>query len=224
MKFNLKRQVITEEIVKIVLNTWTHKDLEPYRLTKKNLNELDDVCRQIEQWALPKNFVRKKLPGKLGYGIFLKPDAEPILKGSLIAPYAGEVSIVAQNEEDDADYAFDPVTDFYLTKEEQGRFDPKNRYHPRRLYALKLDAKKQGNFTRFINHSEKPNIVAYLVSTKMNPFEIIYFAKKTIRSGEQLLVSYENGEKCYWSALGIKPFPMTPKTFRISTQSRLEQP
>lgn len=224
MKFNLKRQIISEEIVKIVLKTWTNKELDPYRLTKKNLKELDEVCQQIEKWSLPKNFVRKKLQGKLGYGIFLKPDAKPILKGSLIAPYAGEVSIVVQNEEDDADYAFDPVTDFYLTKVEQERFDPKNRYHPRRLYSLKLDAKKKGNFTRFINHSEKPNVVAYLVSTRANPFEIVYFAKKMIQPGEQLLVSYENGEKCYWSALGIKPFPMTPRTFKLSTQSRLARP
>ncbi|MGB7977990.1 MAG: SET domain-containing protein [Chlamydiales bacterium] len=215
MKFNLKRQTISEDILKIVSRTWKKKDLDSYNLTKKNLKELSKVLNEIEQWTLPRYLVRVKLKGKLGYGIFLHPKAEPILAGQVIAPYAGEVSIVPQNETDDADYAFDPVTDFHLTKEEQAKFDPKKRYHPRRLYALKLDAAKKGNFTRFINHSDKPNVVAYLVSSRSNPYEIIYFAKKTIRPGEQLLVCYEDDQESYWGVLGIKPFPMTPQTFRL---------
>lgn len=196
--------------------------LDPYVLTKKNRGELASVLTEIERSTLPKNLVRKKLRGKLGFGIFLHPKAKPILKGQLIAPYSGEVSIVAQNQDDDACYAFDPVVDFHLTKEEQKKFDPKNRYHPRRLYALKLDAAKTGNFTRFINHSSKPNVVAYLVSTRANPYEIIYFAKKTIQPGEQLLVSYEDEEKSYWGILGIKPFPMTPQTFKLNTSLKLK--
>ena len=36
--------------------------------------------------------------------------------------------------------------------------------------------------------------------------EVIYCVKKTIRPGEQLLVSYEDGENSYWKAFGIKPF------------------
>lgn len=215
MKFNLKRQVLEEDIIKIVRRKWSHKDLDPCCLTRKNLKELADVFGHIEKWTLPKYLVRKKLKGKLGYGIFLHPAAKPILKGQVIAPYAGEVSVVPQNQMDGADYAFDPVTDLLLTKEEQKRFDPKNRYHPKRLYALKLDAAKKGNFTRFINHSAAPNVVAYLVSTRSNPYEIVYFAKKTIQPGEQLLVCYEDEEKSYWGALGIKPFPMTPRTFRL---------
>lgn len=216
MKFNLKRQIIDKDIIKVVQRNWKTEDLDPYKLTRKNLKELKQVFEQIEKWTLPKYLVKKKLEGKLGYGIFLSPKADPIERGQVIAPYAGEVSIVPQNDSDDADYAFDPVTDFRLTKEEQKRFDPQNRYHPRRLYALKLDAKKKGNFTRFINHSTKPNVVAYLVSTEAHPYEIIYFAKKKILPGEQLLVCYEDEEKSYWSALGIKPFPMTPRTFRIT--------
>lgn len=215
MKYALKRQIISDEIINVVLRNWKSKDLDPYRLTKKNFTELAEVLEQIGQFGLPKYLVKKKLQGKIGHGIFLHPEAKPILKGQVIAPYAGEVTVVQQNAEDDADYAFDPVTDMRLTREEQKRFDPKSRFHPGRLYALKLDASKQGNFTRFINHSEKPNVVAYLVCSPSHPYEIIYFAKKNILPGEQLLVCYEDDEACYWGALGITPFPMTPRTFKL---------
>ncbi len=224
MKYDLKRQVVSKDIVKTVFRVRKNKDLQPYRLTKKNLEELDRVLIEIEERALPQYLVRKKLKGKLGFGIFLHPEAEPIEKGQLIAPYSGEVSIVPQNKADDADYAFDPVNDLLLNKEEQKKFDPKSTYHPRRYYSLKLDAAKKGNFTRFINHSEKPNVVAYLVSTRKNPFEIIYFAKKTIHPGEQLLVCYEDGEKSYWGALGIEPFPMTPRTFILDSSLHVVKP
>lgn len=221
MKFNLKRQFVSNDIIKVVFRNYKHKDLDAYRLSKQNLNELSKVLSDIEKETIPKKFVLKKLPGKLGSGIFLHPEAEPILKGEVIAPYAGEISLVVQNQEDDACYAFDPVADIRLTREEQLKFDPKNRYHPKRLYSLKLDAAKKGNFTRFINHSSKPNIVAYLVSSRANPYEIIYFAKRKIQPGEQLLVSYEDDEKSYWGVLGIKPFPMTPRTFQIDKKLKL---
>lgn len=221
MKFNLKRQIIGSDIIKIVSRNWKDEDLDRYLITKNNLKEIEQILKEIEKRALPKAFVLKKLPGKLGHGVFLHPKAAPILKGQAIAPYAGEVSIVVQNADDDASYAFDPVVDLRLTKEEQKKFDPKNRYHPRRLYALKLDAEKRGNFTRFVNHSSQPNVVAYLVSTKENPYEIIYFAKKKILPGEQLLVSYEEEEDSYWGVLGIEPFPMTPRTFQIDKTLKL---
>jgi SET domain-containing protein len=180
------------------------------------------LTRTIKNNGLPSYLVRKKLKGNIGYGIFLRPDAKPILKGEIIAPYAGEVSLTPQNESDDDAYAFDALDNMHLTKEEQKLFDKKNRYHPRRLYALKIDGFKKGNFTRFVNHSEKPNVVADALTIPKNhfnlspmPIEIVYIAKKTIRPGEQLLVCYEDEEKSYWSALNIKPFPMTPQTFKI---------
>jgi len=52
--------------------------------------------------------------------------------------------------------------------------------------------------------------------------EVIYFAKKKIWPGEQLLVSYEDGEEqTYWGVMGIKPYPLTPKTFQLSESLRL---
>jgi len=198
-------------------------------MSRKNLKELAEVSQAIEKTGCPKHLICKKLSNRLGAGIFLHPDAKPILKGQVIASYAGVISVVVQNEPDeDGSYAFAPLEDFYLSKDEQIIFDKKNKYHPRRLYALKLDALKKGNFTRFINHSEKPNIVADALAIPANPFgltpapiEIIYVAKKTILPGEQLLISYEAGEKTYWKLFNIKPFPMTSKSFRLSPTCKL---
>lgn len=221
MKFNLKRQVIDKSVINVVKRQKNSADLDMQPLTRKNLQELRDVEEEIEKCGTPKRFVIRKLPGKIGSGVFLHPEAKPILKGEVVAPYAGLVTIVPQNGFDDADYAFDPVTDLILTKEEQKKFDPKNKYHPRRLYALKLDALKKGNFTRFVNHSAKPNVIAYLASTEQCPYQIIYFAKRKILPGEQLLVSYEDGENNYWKPLGITPFPMTARTFQLNQQLKV---
>ena len=124
--------------------------------------------------------------------------------------------------------AFTPIEDICLKKEEQALFDKKRKYHPRRLYSLKVDARKKGNFTRFINHSEKPNVVAHLFAIPANVYglkpasiEVVYIAKKNIYPGEQLLVCYEDGEKSYWGVSKIKPFYMTPKTFQLSSSLKI---
>jgi hypothetical protein len=188
-----------------------------------------EVSKQIQESGCPDHLVCKKLPNNLGSGIFLHPDAQPLLKGQVIASYAGEISVVVQNEHDDeGDYAFAPLEHFRLSKNEQILLDKKFSYHARRHYALKLDAFKQGNFTRFINHSVKPNVYAEMLKIPENPYglapapiEIVYLVKKTVLPGEQLLISYEAGEKSYWNAVNIKPFPMTPKTFRLNGSLKL---
>lgn len=228
MKYKLPRPIIEPEISKIISRELRKQKTAFPRATKAELKELAEVAKAIEESSLPPCYVCKKLPHNLGRGIFLHPDAEPILKDSVIATYSGVVSIVPQNKPDDSCYAFDPLSDMFLEKEEQFLLAKESRYHPRRLYSLKLDAYKQGNFTRFINHSEKPNVAAHTISIPSNPYglvpssiEIVYFAKKTIRPGEQLLVNYEGEEKSYWGILKIKPFYMTPKTFTLTSALKL---
>ena len=228
MEFKLPRLKISQ-----ILNHFASKKIKKQkiyvpRITKKNLNEIAAITRVIERGGLPKYLVLKKLKGKLGHGIFLHPEAKPILKGEAIAPYSGEVLIGPQNFGESSDYMFSLITDLVLTKEEQRLLDPKAKYRPRRVYSIDLDADKQGNFTRYINHSEKPNVEALLLKIPANsvglqpaPFEMIYVAKATILPGEQLLVCYEGEDKSYWSALGIKPFPMTAKTFRIDSTLKI---
>jgi len=224
MEFRLPRQEINKKLnafgsKKIKLN-----DIYVPRASKNILNGLLAVSKEIEKNGLPKHLILRKLKGKIGSGIFLHPEAEPIQKGSVIAPYSGEVYIVPQNQGENSDYTFALISDLILTKKEHLQWDPERRYHPRRVYSIDLDAHKKGNFTRFINHSAKPNVEAQFLRIPANsmglepaPFELLYIAKKTIRPGEQLLVCYEGDDKSYWGALNIKPFPMTPRTFMLNS-------
>lgn len=221
MKFKLPRQKISKDLLDFCSYIIKKNKVDVPRATPKVVRGLPPILREIEKRGLPPYLVLKKLQGKLGYGIFLHPKAPPILKGDPIAPYAGEIILRPENEEDDSDYTFALVSGFHLTREEQQTWDPHRSYHPRRLYSIDLDARKKGNFTRFINHSDEPNIEAHFVRTPTSPFELIYVAKKKILPGEQLLVCYEGEDKSYWGALKIKPFPMTPRTFLLSSSIEL---
>jgi len=228
MRFKLPRQIISQDVKKVISRELRKQKMTISRINKKNLKELAEISKAIKKWGLPKCLICKKLAHDVGYGVFLHPDAEMISKGQAIAPYAGEISLIPQNESDDGSYAFTPIEDICLKKEEQALFDKKRKYHPRRLYSLKVDARKKGNFTRFINHSEKPNVVAHLFAIPANVYglkpasiEVVYIAKKNIYPGEQLLVCYEDGEKSYWGVSKIKPFYMTPKTFQLSSSLKI---
>lgn len=230
MKFKLPRQIPNQEIYRIISREIRKQKLYVLCASKNHLKEIAEVSCAIEQSGLPKHLICQKLPRGLGFGIFLHPEAKPILKGEVIAPYSGEISLVPQNEFDDSIYAFAPLLDILCTKKEQLLLDSKCRFHPRRLYSLHVDAVKKGNFTRFINHSDKPNVVAELFKIPSNsfglapsPLEVIYLAKKTIHPGEQLLVCYEDEENSYWGALKIKPIPITPKTFRLNSSLKVIQ-
>lgn len=228
MKFKLSRQTLSKELIAIISREIRRQKISVPRVTRKEMQELAEISQLIETKGLPSNLVRKKLSKKLGYGIFLHPDAAPLEKGCVIASYSGKVSLIRQRVFDDGSYAFTPIEDILLKANEQRLFDKTSCFRPKRLYSLKVDALKQGNFTRFINHSAQPNVVAYTLAVPANPYglvpgpiEVVYFAKKRIMPGEQLLVSYEEGEKCYWGAKGIKPLPMTPKTFRLTKKGIL---
>ena len=224
MEFKLKRLEISGELIDLSSKTIKRRRIYIPRMSKKNLIEMKAVCREIQTCGLPNYLVVRKLKGKLGFGVFLHPKAQPILKGQVIAPYAGEVIVAPQNIGENSDYVFSLISRLRLTREEQRLFDPKSKFHPRRLYSLDLDAHKKGNFTRFINHSAKPNVEAYLLRIPPNGeglapslFEMVYIANKKICPGEQLLVCYEGNDRSYWGALQIKPFPMTPQTFVIKS-------
>ncbi len=193
-------------------------------LSKGELEEIAAISERIKKGQLPKHFVRKKISPEIGYGIFLHPDAEPLVKEEVIAPYAGEISLVPQYTHDPSSYAFTLIEDILLDKGEQKKWDSGSHFHPKRHYTFKLDAWKKGNFTRFINHSEKPNLAAYTVRIPKNPYGIapapiavVYFVKKKILPGDQLLVCYEQSEKSFWNSEQGKAFAMTPQTFRINT-------
>lgn len=231
MKFRTPRAVMDPEIAQIAAREIRKQKIEVIKATQKNLKELKKICDAVEISGLPGYLVCKKLPNGLGKGIFLHPKAKPIKKGTIIGPYSGKASIIGQNDPGDSAYAFAPICEIRLTKKEQARFDPKRSFHPRRLYALDIDAIEEGNFIRFVNHSEKPNVEALLYRIPKNslnlppsPAEVMYVAKKTIRPGEQLLVSYEGEDKSYWNSLNIKPVPVDPRTYLLSESGQIVSP
>lgn len=230
MRHKLPRQLSSKTLDRLIAKEIKKQEIEVHRANAKLLKELKEISEWIENKGLPPYLVCKKLPRSLGYGIFLHPKSPALKKGDLIGPYSGELALEPQFDPDDSDYAFAPIADIVLTKKEHEVLDPFKVYHPKRKYVLNLDAQKKGNFTRFINHSEKPNIVAEFIRVPKNQLglspsalEVFYFVKKKIRPGEQLLVSYEEGEeKSYWGSMGIKPYPLFPNTFSLNKTLQIQ--
>lgn len=215
-------QVIDSAIHAVIEREVRKQRLSLLRASDQHLKELADVAKSIRLNGIPSHLVCKKLPKGLGHGIFLLPEAETLHKGQVLGPYTGDTLLVPQHVDDDSLYAFEPLSNIHLTRDEQKKFHPKAKYHPRRHYSLHVNAEKSGNFTRFINHSEQPNVVAELVRIPPNSYgvpesslAVIYFISKTVRPGEQLLVSYDGDDHSYWSALDIKPFPLFATTFYL---------
>jgi hypothetical protein len=230
MRFKLPCQIGEHKFKEIISREIKKQKIPILRTHKKRLHEIATVSKQIRQQGLPPYLVCKKLPQGLGHGIFLHPNAAPLSRGRVIAPYSGIVSISPQKEPDDSAYVFELIAKVRLSKKEQKWISKNLAYHPNRLYSVNLDALKRGNFTRYINHSTQPNVAAYYVRIPPNRFnlvpsllQIVYFAKKKILPGEQLLVCYEDGEKSYWSSLKVKPVPITPKTFQLDPSLQVKR-
>ncbi len=229
MEYRLPRQTYDQEFTSVITRAIQAQDTPVSKADLDDLEQILAVTKIIVEKGLPENLVLQKLPHNLGYGIFLHPHAKPIPKEQVIAPYAGEVSIRPQDHVDDSAYAFSTMNDLFLSEEEQKKFDKTNRFNPKRPYMLNLDADKKGNFTRFINHSSEPNLEAYLIEVPKNrfglermPIEVIYFSKRNIMPGEQLLVSYEDDQdSSYWEACGIEPYEMSPQTFMLDKDLKL---
>lgn len=227
-KFCLPRASLGSVISQIVLREAQKQELDLAAASRKKLEQLHKIGLAIEKNGIPENLVCQKLPKGLGYGIFLHPKAKPIRKDELIGAYSGKAFIAPQNVANHSTYTFAPIVDMILTKNEQKLFDPDRSYRPNRLYSLDIDAEKEGNFIRFINHSKKPNLVAHLFRIPKNsfglppsPIEVLYLSKKTIHPGEQLLVNYEGEDDSYWCNLGIRPLPITPQTFMLSDDLKI---
>ncbi|MCF7806605.1 MAG: SET domain-containing protein-lysine N-methyltransferase [Simkaniaceae bacterium] len=62
-----------------------------------------------------------------------------------------------------------------------------------------IDAKNKGNFCRFINHSDEPNLLSTSLLIE-GVYHIIFFTKRGIEANEQL--TYDYGE-AYWRARAV---------------------
>ncbi len=228
MKYKLPRPKYSPTLLEAIKRELKKQKFHLPKLSNKSMKELEEMMKIIKSRGLPSYLVLKQLPDPMGWGIFLHPKSKPLPKGKLLAIYSGEALLYPMNVTDESAYAFAPVDDMTLIKEEQKILDKKNKHHPRRLYSLNIDAEKNGNYTRFINHSDKPNVEARLLSIPDNemgiepaPIEVVYFVKKKILPGQQLLVSYEDGEESYWGVLKLKPIPIFADSFVIDKNLNL---
>lgn len=114
----------------------------------------------------------------VGHGVFAE---ENIKKGQMIGEYTGIVKPVNfSNRVEDFDYAWGFP-------------------HPTKYV---IDSKDAGNFTRFVNHSNHPNVEMMYVPID-NKWHLIYVANQDIKKDQQLLADYG---RPYWRGRGIRPY------------------
>lgn len=107
------------------------------------------------------------------YGLFADEDLE---EKSFIGEYAGIFKRVYRKKPDINGYCFHYPTRFFSFQ-----------YHV-------IDALKEGNLMRFINHSESPNVQPIWLNHK-GLLRLVFIAKRPIKKGEQLFFNYG---KDYW--------------------------
>jgi hypothetical protein len=109
----------------------------------------------------------------LGYGAFT---SEEIPSGTFVGEYTGIVRRLYRRHPDQNPYCF---------------------HYPTKLWSLKyytVDSMKEGNITRFINHSSRPNLLPICVVDR-KLLHLVFVAGRTIKTGEQLTFDYGND---YW--------------------------
>lgn len=109
----------------------------------------------------------------LGYGAFA---AEDLFSGEFIGEYTGIVRQLYRRHPNHNPYCF---------------------HYPTKLWSLNyftIDSMKEGNLTRFINHSTQPNLQP-LCTVDRGLLHLVLVANREIKKGEQLTFDY--GED-YW--------------------------
>jgi len=117
---------------------------------------------------------------KMGYGVFAE---ELIQTGSYIGEYTGVVRKRTRWKDRRNDYCFEYTIGDWI-------------YNP-----FIIDAKEQGNFTRYINHRDDPNIESLSVYAD-GVMHIIFVATRPIPKGAELCYHY--GDTFWKKRKGIK--------------------
>jgi hypothetical protein len=102
-----------------------------------------------------------------GWGVFAERDFKQM---DFIGEYVGVVRKKRKKDRTNS-YCFE----YAVAKGESTRFI--------------IDAEKQGNITRFLNHSPKPNLSSTIAVVHRIP-RVIFYARRPIKKGEQLYYDY----------------------------------
>ena len=119
------------------------------------------------------SIVVKWIDPVLGYGAFV---AENIQEGQFVIEYAGAIRQLSRKHPDQNPYCFHYPTKFWSLK------------------YLTIDSMKEGNLSRFINHSTHANLQPLCVVDR-KLLHLIFVAKHAIKQGEQLTFDYGDD---YW--------------------------
>ncbi len=175
----------------IVCRVDPRRMLEPRRLSQDQGN--GDRPFDASWWeAVDKKYHAKVhlkyISDRVGYGVFTD---EIIEKDWVVGEYTGElIDFDMCNKLNMQEAAYLMELGMYY-RSEDGDY----------LRNLFIDAKRMGNFTRFVNHSYIPNIREEVVFAK-GLWHIVFVARRRILADKQLFINY--GPK-YWEARNIKP-------------------
>lgn len=135
-------------------------------------SELDVLfSRSVREKKIPELSIRL-VSEKIGHGLFAEEALEP---AQFIGEYTGHLRRPKKKET--GGYAFNlPVI------------------YGRDLLKLAVDSEKEGNHTRFLNHSPRPN-VEFRWAYVEGHWRILMYSSQNIRVGEQLFIDYGPG---YW--------------------------
>ncbi|GAA0151173.1 histone modifying enzyme [Lithospermum erythrorhizon] len=114
---------------------------------------------------------------------------DPIRSGGFICEYAGEVMDASKVSEFEDDYMFDATRIYQPLEGPQGN----PRHAPRAPFPLVIDAKREGNVARFMNHSCSPNVYWQPVlreSENEAYLHIAFFSIKHIPPMQELTFDY----------------------------------
>jgi len=145
-------------------------------LKKKKVRQMNRWNLALHEKAILKprydHIYIRHISSSIGYGVFASRDLGAL---TYIGEYTGLVTRRQTKKTRFNDYVFG-----YMTGPKESPFI--------------IDAYKKGNFTRFINHSDEPNLNSRWVICK-GVTRIILFANRLIKKDEQL--TYDYG-KYYW--------------------------
>jgi len=183
--------------------------------TKKQLHQIEKYVKDVNINGIPSYLTLHKVNEIVGWGVFLKPDAEALEEGTVLGIYAGKYELVAHNDKSyNFDYSFTLLDTISLTtKQKQLSVSDSSLCEQCDEYSAKVNASKIGNFLRYVNHSKKPNVVTQLFMLENGNIEVVYLVGKDgIKPGEECLIDYEGP---YWKKKGFIPLSVQPGSYRL---------
>lgn len=136
-------------------------------LSEEERNNFSRFEKELNQGLVAPSTIQW-IDDKVGYGLFTE---RPLIEGAWIGEYTGI------------------VRRYYRTRPDKNGYCLK---YPTKLFSLfytMVDAQEGGNETRFINHSETPN-VRPLICIQGRLFRFGLVASRPIEPGEQLTLDY----------------------------------